>query len=111
MAFDSDWLPSLISAGALGIVWVDIRRCKAEMNKETKDLGKRVKLLEDGKPKKYFEDVMDEYMSKEDHELLCKNKGQEFTITLMKSIQALKDEIFPELRAIHDAVKDRKNNK
>lgn len=106
---EEQWLPSLISAGALGLVWYDMRRCRAEMKVDTDKLDGRVKLLEQAKPKRYFEDVAEDYMTKEEHDLLCKSKGQEFTITIMKSIQQLKDEIFPELRAIHDAIKSKHN--
>lgn len=101
---NADWLPSIISAGALGLVWYDMRRCRNEMKKETEKVSERVKLLEDAKPKKYFEEVEAAYLTKEQHEILCGSKAKDFKIVIIESIQALKDEIWPELRKIHDAV-------
>jgi hypothetical protein len=101
---NADWLPSLISTGALGLVWYDTRRCRTEMKKETEKVGDRVKLLEAAQPGKYFEEVESSYLTKEQHEILCGSKAKDFKITLMESIQALKDEIFPELRKIHEAI-------
>ena len=105
-----NWLPSLISTGALGLVWYDMRRCRAEMEEKTKGMKEEVKLLKERLPKHFFEEFEDEFMTKEEHNQLCKIRSLEFTQALKDSIADLKDQLFPEIRKIHDAIKASNGN-
>jgi len=68
-----------IMTGILGLLWWDIRGVR----KDRETLNK---------------EIADTYLSKETHELLCKNAGLEFKNHVSGELKAVKDEILTAIK-------------
>lgn len=84
------WIPSMIAVGALGLVWWGIRSGQAELTKKVDDM----------------EDEQDEFLTEDNHTLLCENATLKVEAHITKELVSLKDEIFGKLRDIETLVKN-----
>ena len=84
------WLPTMVAAGALGLVWFGIRAQKKEVKDDV-------------------DNIKEVYLKKNDHGLLCENAALKVNQHLTEELTNLKDAIFGELRSIKTTIKN--NNK
>ncbi len=86
----TQWVPTLVSTVALGLVFWGIRAQRAEMMKKV-------------------EKIEEDYLQKDDHEKLDKILYLTIKELITEKITGLKDAIFPEFRAIKDLIPNAKN--
>jgi len=82
-----NWLPTIISGGALTLVWLGIRT----QRKEVKDEINRVDA---------------EGLKKVEHSLMCENVSLKINQHLTFELTKLKDSLFTELRDIKTTIKN-----
>lgn len=81
-----DWLPTLITTGALGVVWFFMRRMVADLQAEIKEM------------KKEINNIKDTYIDQEKHALICGKSALEIERLFTKCLNQTKDAIFTKLR-------------
>lgn len=84
------WIPTVVSTGALGLVWFSFRSQKNRTDKQMDDISKHQK----------------EYLTEVKHSLLCENATLKGNEHLTKEMTMLKDEIFKELRKLEKLIKE-----
>ena len=91
------WIPSLVAAGALGLVWWNFKTSKSE-------LTEKVKLLEESN---------EGFLTKEKHELMCENStlkvNAHISTELKKvdtTINKMKDDLFNQLRNVEKLIRN-----
>jgi hypothetical protein len=84
------WIPSIVSVGALGMIWAGIR---------TRDQKMKDKLDEMKRDQTQF-------LTESKHDLLCQNSSLQVEKHVTHEITLLKDEMFKELRDIKVLVKN-----
>ena len=77
------WVPTIVSIAALGLVFWGIRTQRAEMIKKV-------------------DKIEEDYLQKDDHDNLDKIQYLTIKELITDKISELKDAIFPEIRAIKD---------
>ena len=82
-----NWLPTIISGGALTLVWLGIRT----QRKEVKDEINRVDA---------------EGLKKVEHSLMCENVSLKINKHLTSELIGLKDSLFVKLREIENTIKN-----
>lgn len=85
-----EWLPTIVSSGALGLVFWGIRAQRAEMTKKV-------------------EKIEDDYLQKDDHDKLDEIQYLKLEKIISIEINKLKDVLFPEFRKIKDLLPNAKN--
>ena len=93
------WLPTIVAAGALGLVWFGIRSQKKELKDDVDDVKDDV------------DDVRKTYLNKDSHSLLCENASLKINEHLTTELASLKDSIFGKLRGIEATIKNEKKEK
>ena len=82
-----NWLPTIISGGALTLVWLGIRT----QRKDTKD---------------ELDKIDTECLKKVEHTLLCENVSLKINKHLTSELTSLKDSLFVKLREIENTIKN-----
>ena len=80
------WFPSLVSAGALGLIWFGIRTS----NKKLADRQDQVEQA---------------YLKEEKHVLLCEVQRLQIKEIFNKEMTSFKDDFFNELRTLKEEIK------
>ena len=91
------WVPTIVCAGALGLVWFGIRSQKKELKDDMDDVKEGV------------DDVRKTYLNKDSHSLLCENASLKINEHLTTELIGLKDSIFAKLRDIEKTIKEKDN--
>ena len=87
-----EWLPTIVACGALGVVWILIRRMVADLKN---DLISRLTTMQSE-----INSIKDTYMEEEKHALICGKSALEIEKLFTKCLNATKDAIFAKLREI-----------
>ena len=86
------WLPTIVAAGALGLVWFGIRSQRKELKNDV-------------------DSIKETFLMKESHTLLCENASLKINEHLTQELTGLKDSIFRKLRDIENTIKDSSKDK
>lgn len=88
------WLPTIVAAGALGLVWFGIRSQKKELKTDVDDVKDDV------------DDVKETFLKKDEHELRCENASLKVNKHLTAELTLLKNDIFSRFRSLEKTIKD-----
>ena len=83
------WVPTLVSSGALGLVWFGFRTQKTRTDKRIDDIEKN----------------QEKYIPEETHKLICENATLKTNEHLTKELTELKEEICTELRSLEKLIR------
>ena len=84
------WVPTMVSSGALGLVWLGFRAQKVRSDKRI-----------DG-----IEKAQDKCILEETHKLICENATLKTNEHLTAELTSLKEEICSELRSLEKLIRD-----
>ena len=101
---DLSWLPSIVSVGALGVVWWGFRSDNQKCQTEQHELRKRQEQLE-MKLIAYREDAHDKFLEEDTHGLICQVKTLEIKTLFTEEMSKFKDDFFSELRGLKQEIK------
>lgn len=100
----SSWIQTVITVGALGIVWASIRTSRSDLKKEVdKDMAELVKDLDEAKGAHI------DFMTIPKHTDLCRIQSLETQKFFTKELAKLKDDIFGGLRSLENMIKNGKS--
>lgn len=101
----ASWIQTVITVGALGIVWASIRTSRSDLKKEVdKDMAELVKDLDEAKGAHI------NFMTIPKHTDECKIQSLETQRFFTKELAKLKDEIFEGLRGLEKMIKNGRNS-
>ena len=84
------WVPTIVSSGALGLVWLGFRTQKTRTDNRIDDI----------------EEKQGKCILEETHKLICENATLKTNEHLTAELAALKKEICTELRSLEKAIKN-----
>jgi len=93
------WLPTIVAAGALAVIWFYLRSAVQNLRAETKE-----ELL---KMHQEINFVKDNYIDKDSHVLICRNNALETKAFFNQSFTELKDAIFGKIRELEKKLMER----
>lgn len=86
------WVPTIVSGGALGLVYFGIRSQRKELKNEVDGVK---------------EELKENYLETNDHTLLCENASLKINKHLTKELSGLKDDIFVRLRELEGTIREK----
>ena len=84
------WVPTIVSGGALGLVWLGFRTQKTRTDNRIDDIEKN----------------QEKYIPEEKHKLICENATLKTNEHLTAELKALKEEICIELRSLEKLIRN-----
>lgn len=99
----AEWLPTIVSAGALAFLWWMIKRSLNQIEQKLKE-----KSIEMETEIKY---IKENYVAKETHALICGLSKAEIEKLFTKCLEKFKNDFFAKIRDIENQINDLEKKK